>query len=117
MARPIDAQVIICKSVGFMGGELSPGSGSRSVPEVLCARTGRSWAGAGHGHEQGSGGLQYAVSVVDLPEASGKAPRRGRVARMTATVTATAAANGYQQQLATTHNARTIRGNLGVCPA
>jgi len=32
---------------------------------------------------------------------------------MTATVTATAAANGYQQRPATAHNARTIRANLG----
>jgi hypothetical protein len=32
---------------------------------------------------------------------------------MTATVTATAAANGYQQQPATAHNASTIRDNLG----
>jgi len=31
---------------------------------------------------------------------------------MTATVTATAAANGYQQRPATAHNARTIRANL-----
>src|SRR5690242_15582828 len=39
---------------------------------------------------------------------AGKVARRGRVARMTAT----AAANGYQQRPATTHNARTIRANL-----
>jgi hypothetical protein len=31
---------------------------------------------------------------------------------MTATVTATAAANRYQQRPATTHNTRTIRANL-----
>src|SRR5438132_3887944 len=42
----------------------------------------------------------------------GKVARRGRVARMTATVTATAAANRYQQRSATAHNARTIRANL-----
>ena len=41
-----------------------------------------------------------------------KAARRGRVARMTATVTATAAANGYQQRPTTTRNTRTIRANL-----
>ena len=39
---------------------------------------------------------------------AGKVAGRGRVARMTAT----AAANGYQQRPATTHNARTIRANL-----
>ena len=39
---------------------------------------------------------------------AGKIARPGRVVR----VTATAAANGYQQQPATTHNARTIRANL-----
>jgi hypothetical protein len=33
--------------------------------------------------------------------------------RLTATVTATAAANGYQQRSATAHNARTIGANLG----
>jgi hypothetical protein len=42
----------------------------------------------------------------------GKIARRGRVVRVTATVTATAAANGYQQRPATTHKARTIRANL-----
>ena len=35
---------------------------------------------------------------------------------LTATVTATAAANGYQQRPVTAHNARTIRGSLGVRP-
>jgi hypothetical protein len=35
-----------------------------------------------------------------------------QVARMTATVTATAAANGHQQRPATVHNFRTIRANL-----
>jgi hypothetical protein len=33
--------------------------------------------------------------------------------RLTATVTATAAANGYQQRPATAHNTRTIRANWG----
>ncbi len=32
---------------------------------------------------------------------------------MTATATATAAANGYQQRPATAHNTRMIRANLG----
>jgi hypothetical protein len=32
---------------------------------------------------------------------------------MTTTVTATAAANGYQQRPATAHNTRTLRANLG----
>jgi hypothetical protein len=43
---------------------------------------------------------------------------RGRLlpmacAELTATVTATAAANGYQQRPVTAHNARTIRANWG----
>jgi len=43
---------------------------------------------------------------------AGKAARRGRVAQMTATLTATAATNGYQQRPATAHYSRTIRANL-----
>ena len=38
---------------------------------------------------------------------------RQRNHRLTATVTATAAANGYPQRPATAHNTRTIRANLG----
>ena len=40
-----------------------------------------------------------------------KVARRGRVARMTATVTAIAAANGYHQRPVTVHNSRTTRAN------
>ena len=43
---------------------------------------------------------------------AGKVARRGRVARMTAKVTATEAITGYQQRPAATRNARTIRANL-----
>jgi hypothetical protein len=51
------------------------------------------------------------------PARCGSACYRAASAELTATVTATAAATGLQQRPATARNTRTIRANLGICPA
>ncbi len=44
---------------------------------------------------------------------AGEVARRGPAGQMTATMTATAAASGYQQRPAAAQNTRTIRANSG----
>lgn len=97
--RPTDQDAPIGKAglerIGPPAGDLGPVTACPAGPSPAT----RAEGGEGAAHK-------------DRSRAGKVGAARQRVALMTATVTATAAANGYQQRPATAHNARTIRTNL-----